>query len=99
MKIFDPATLGVIASLPDHGQLGSICFLAGGRTLLIGDELTRPCLWQTSTWHRMGLLEADSIFEAEVSSDGYQLVGATGKQLTTINARPTAGADRLSGQD
>ncbi len=99
VKIFNPATLGVIASLPDHGQCGSLCFLAGGRTLLIGDELARPCLWQTSSWHRMGLLETDSIFEAEASSDGYRLVGARGKQLTAIDARPTAGADRLSGKD
>ena len=99
VKIFDPATLGIIASLPNHGQWGSICFLAGGRTLLICDELTRPCLWQTSTWHRMGLLETDSIIDAEASSDGYRLVGARGKQLATIDARPTAGADRLSGQD
>ena len=38
VKIFNPATLGIIASLPDHGQCGSLCFLAGGRTLLIGDE-------------------------------------------------------------
>jgi WD40 repeat protein len=99
VKIFNPATLGIIASLPDHGQWGSVCFLAGGRTLLICDELTRPCLWQTSTWHRMGLLETDSIIDAEASSDGYRLVGERGKQLTTIDVRPTAEADRLSGQD
>ena len=99
VKIFNPATLDIITSLPDHDQWGSLCFLAGGRTLLVGDDSTRPSLWQTSTWHRMGLLETDSIFEAQASSDGYRLVGARGTQLTAIDARPTAGTDRLTRQD
>ena len=88
VKVVDAATLQVLTSLPDSGEAGAVCFLGGGRTLFLGEQTGRACLWQTGVWQRMSLPESELLFTAKASSDGYRIVGARGAILTTIDARP-----------
>jgi len=98
VKVVDAATLRVVTSLPDNGESGGICFLGGGRTLFLGEQLGRACLWHTGVWQRMGLPESELLFAARASSDGYRIIGTRGTVLTRIDARPSLDSQSVSRQ-